>query len=284
MKKIILFLSFTIIILTACNTTKRRNFVLLVDISISVPEHIMKRYITTIQETILSNMGDKDKLTVEFIDGCSQNKAERIYSFDLADIDFTNSRDGVNHSKDSSQTRLRRYLLVNIKEIIAKTIIEKKNERRSCGNYTDIINALNEAKSLIENKRNYTNKTDKLINEAQGKENYQYETCVIIFSDMINENVSKTFDFTIFGRLKEEDVYKKVNELKDLNKIPNLKGAKILVYGATNTKEAGEYAGQQIDNVKMFWNKFFKYAGADIVGYGYDTNIEIEQYMKQMDK
>jgi hypothetical protein len=280
MKKITLILmSCTLLILAGCNTEKRKNFVILVDNSTSVPQDVIERYITTIQETILPNMGEKDKLTVQFIDACSQNKAERIYSFDLAEMDFSNRMDGVNHAADSSRARLRRYLLQTVKDELASTIIAKRQERKSCGNYTDIVNALNEAKSLVENGKNYTSKTDKLLNDAQGNDNYEYETCIVIFSDMVNENAARTFDFTTFGRLKDEDVNKKVTELKDLNKIPDLHGVKILVYGATSTKEAGAFAGRQIENVKIFWEEFFKSAGTDIQCYGYDTKMELKKYL-----
>jgi hypothetical protein len=79
--------------------------------------------------------------------------------------------------------------------------------------------------------------------------------------------------------LKDDDVNKKVTELKDLNKIPDLHGVKILVYGATSTKEAGAFAGQQIENVKLFWDLFFHSAGADLKGYGYDTDMELKKYL-----
>lgn len=279
MKKLTIILSCALLILAGCDTTKRKNFVVLVDNSTSVPEEVIQRYINTIQETILPNMGFKDRLTVQFIDACSQNKAERIYAFNLAEMDFTNKADGVNHAADSSDARLRRYLLQTVKDEVANKIITKRKERKNCGNYTDIVNALNEAKSLVETKKNYKSKTDKILNDAQGNENYEYETCIVIFSDMVNENAARTFDFTRFGRLKEEDVNKKVTELKDLNKIPDLHGVKILAYGATSTKEAGAFAGRQIENVKLFWELFFQSAGADLTGYGYDTEMELKKYL-----
>jgi len=279
MKQITLLLLCILVTLTGCDTTKRKNFVVLIDNSTSVPEQVMQRYITNIQETILPNMGAKDKLIVQFIDGCSQDKAERIYSFDLAEMDFTNKADGANHQADSSHARLKRYLTVTVKDDIAKTILAKRKERKDCGGYTDIINALNEAKKLVESKKNFSSTTDKILNDANGDESFEYETCIVIFSDMVNENSAKTFDFTTFGRLKDDEVNKKVLELKDLDKIPDLAGVKILVYGATSTKEAGAFSGKQIENVKLFWDLFFQSAGADIKGYGYDTQMELKNYL-----
>lgn len=279
MKKITLIFMSILITLTGCETTKRKNFIILIDNSISVPEHVIQRYITNIQETILPNMGAKDKLIVQFIDGCSQDRAERIYSFDLAEMNFSNKADGANHQVDSSLARLKRYLLETVKDEIAKTILAKRKERKDCGGYTDIVNALNEAKKLVDCKKSYSSTTDKILNDAQGNDNFEYETCIVIFSDMVNENSAKTFDFTTFGRLKEDEVNKKVLQLKDLNKIPDLAGVKILVYGATSTKEAGAFSGKQIENVKLFWDLFFQSAGADIKGYGYDTQLELKNYL-----
>lgn len=130
----------------------------------------------------------------------------------------------------------------------------------------------------MENRKNYTSKTDKLLNDAQGNDNYEYETCIVIFRDMVKENAARTFDITTFGRLKDEDVSRKVTELKDLNNIPNLHGVKILVYGAASTKEAA-FAVRQIENVKLFWDLFFQSAGADLKGYGYDTGLELKNYL-----
>ena len=153
MKKVILILLSFLVTLTGCDTTKRKNFIVLIDNSISITEEVFQHYITIIQETILPNMGEKDKLIVQFIDGCSQDKAERIYSFDLAEMDFTNKTDGVNNQEDSCRARLKRYLTVTVKKKIEEAIITKRKERRDCGGFTDIINALNEAKKLVVNKK-----------------------------------------------------------------------------------------------------------------------------------
>ena len=115
--------------LTGCDITKRKNFVVLIDNSISVPEQVMQRYITTILETILPNIGDHDRLIVQFIDGCSQGKAERIYSFDLAEMNFENKADGVNHKADSASTRLKHYLLVTVGDFAKAACIEDDQKK-----------------------------------------------------------------------------------------------------------------------------------------------------------
>jgi hypothetical protein len=280
MKKLnLLLLLGMLFCLNGCDITKRKNFILLIDNSISVPEEVMQRYIKTIQETILPNMGPKDKLIVEFIDACSQTQAERIYAFDLAEMDFTNKRDGVNHQNDSITQRLKRYLTITIRAEIAEAILKKHKERKGCGYYTDIINALNEANKLVETKKSYNSVSEELMNDAKGDENYQYENCIAIFSDMVNENKEGTFDFTTFDHLGNQAIQAKVKQLKELNKIPDLTGVKILVYGSTSTKET-KMPGKQIENIKLFWDLFFKSAHAEVKGYGYDTQMEIKRYME----
>ena len=279
MKKITLILSRALLILTGCVSTKRKNFLILIDPTLSISRTEMQRYITTIQETILPNMGEKDRLTIQFIDACSHYKAERIYSIDLAEMNFTNKADGANHAPDSVRIRLRRFVLETMNKDIANTIIAKRKERIGCSNYTDIINAINEVRSLVESQKNYTSKTDMLINNVQGDDSYEYETCLILFSDMVNENSSRTYDFTKFGQLRDQEIKNKVTALKEQNKIPDLARVKILVYGATSTKYVGIYAGKQIENVKLFWVLFFQSAGAEVRGYGYDTEIELKNYM-----
>lgn len=65
MKKITwILMSCTLLILAGCNTEKRKNFIVLVDNSTSVPQDVIERYIKTIQETILPHMNEKDKLSV----------------------------------------------------------------------------------------------------------------------------------------------------------------------------------------------------------------------------
>ena len=55
-----------------------------------------------------------------------------------------------------------------------------------------------------------------------------------------------------------------------------------MVYGASSTKEAGAFGGKQIENVKLFWDLFFKSAGADVKGYGYDTELELKNYLAEI--
>ena len=139
--------------------------------------------------------------------------AERAYSIDLAVMDFSSDADGINYKEENAAARLKRFVTDSVVSEIRREILARRKERNSnfkdkCSQYTDIIGALNEAKSLIDKKKNYSNTKDKILNDADGKDSYEYITSIIIFSDMVNENSERTFDFTQMGKLKSEGVEK----------------------------------------------------------------------------
>lgn len=268
-----------LVFVTSCAMPKRHNYIILIDNSQTITDETLERYINIIQQTILPNMRRNDRITIQFIDGCSMTMAERIFNIDLSAMKFDNKFDGMNHEADSTKARMNKFLTDSIKNLLRTTILAKREERKNCGNYTDIINALNEATALITHEKNYSNEADKIANNARGIENYEYENCIIIFSDMVNENREKTYDFTQIGKYTPEKINEKLEELNHCNKIPDLSGCKILIYGATSTIEAGIYANKQIENCKIFWQNFFHESGAHLEGYAYDSRKEIKDYL-----
>lgn len=280
MKKELTIILSALLFMSSCTSSiKRHNYILLIDNSRTISESTLNKYISIMQQTILPNMGRFDRLTIQFIDECSMTQPERVFTLDLATIQFSERADGMNNATDSSKARMKRFLTDSIETILKTTILKKREERKNCGNFTDIINALNEASALITHEKSYTSTTDKISNDAQGKKNYEYENCIIIFSDMVNENRERTFDFTQFGKYNETKINNKLEELRKLNKIPDLSGCNILIYGATSTIEAGTYANKQIENCKTFWQNFFYESGAELKGYAYDSRKEITDYM-----
>lgn len=279
MRNLIIIFTSALVLLTSCTSSKRKNYILLIDNSKTISEATLDKYIGITQQTVLPNMGRYDRMTIQFIDECSMTQSERIFTIDLAAMDFTNKADGLNNAEDSTKARIKRFLTDSIQTLLRTTILTKREERKNCGNYTDIINALNEATPLLTHEKSYTSTKDEILNNAQGKDNFTYENCIIIFSDMVNENRDKTFDFTQFGKYNEEKINAKLDELHKLNKIPDLSGCKILIYGATSTTEAGTYANKQIENCKIFWQNFFHESGAELKGYAYDSRKEITDYM-----
>ena len=101
---------------------------------------------------------------------------------------------------------------------------------------------------------------------------------------MVNEDRDKTMDFTQMGKYDEEKVADKVEELRKLNKIPDLSGCDVFIYGATATTTAGPFANKQISNCKLFWQTFFSDCGAHLKAYGFDSQKEIADYMLASNK
>jgi hypothetical protein len=277
--KLTTILSALLIIMSSCTTTTRHNYILLIDNSRTISENTQNKYISIIQETILLNMERNDRLTILFIDECSLIQAERVFTLDLASTKFENKTDGLNNAADSTKTRMKRLLSDSIQRILKTQLLEKRDERRNCGNYTDIISALNEATALISFESSFYNTKDIIINNALGKENYKYKNCIIIFSDMVNEDIDGKFNFTNFGKLNQKQIDYKLEELINQSKIPSLSGCSIIIYGATSTKSAGKYANMQIENCKKFWQKFFLVSGAYLKGYAFDSQKEIAEFM-----
>ena len=194
-------------------------------------------------------------------------------------MNFDNKKDGINHAADSAQARLQLYITKTASEQLAAAVFGEREKRKGCGNFTNIVNAISEAKEFLDTSTNYDSKLAELLNYTKGDDNYKYETAIVIYSDMINENPEHTLDLTAFGRVTTDAVRDKVRELKRENKMPALSSVKVLVYGATSTKQAGVSADRQVENVRYFWQLFFKEAGADLVSYGYDTEIELKGYL-----
>lgn len=269
-----------VILVNASCTTKRNNFVILIDNSKSITEALLDGYISMIQSAVMDNMRIDDRMTISFIDECSLSKAERIFTVDFSKMKFTNPLDGKMNEEDSIKARFNRVLNDSIKPALRTALLAKRAERRNeCGNYTDIINAIKETKSLITSEKNFSTEFDKINNEAGGEESFKYENFLIVFSDMINEDRNKLCDFTTMGKLSAAQVNEKLNQLEIDNKIPNLKDVNVLVHGATSSKEAGRFQNEQIANIRLFWEQYFEKSGAKLKAYGYDTENEFRSIL-----
>jgi hypothetical protein len=279
MKTILLALVCAAVLVASCTTSKRKNYVILLDNSKSITEELLAKYMRIIQETILPNLGAKDRLTILFIDECTLSQSEKIFYVDFAARDFSNKLDGLNHKNDSSIVRMKRFV-VSMNQQLGSIVLAKRQARKNCGNYTDIVNALRESVPLLSTNSNYNSKTDKLLNSAEGEDNYDYDNCIIVFSDMINEDPEHAMDFTKLVKADDPQIGQMLKGLRAQKKIANLKGVTVFSYGATSTNQKGTHANKQIENVKRFWQQYFLDAGADLKAYGYDTEQDLLHYMK----
>lgn len=282
MKNFIIILG-ALVLMASCTSTKRDNAIVIMDPSGSIKQEQFEKYISIIEQDILPNIGRKGKVSILFADECSLTQSERVFNLDFAKMDFSKSTDGLNHSQDSINARMQRFLKDSIQAMLKNTILRKREERKVCARLTDILHALTECTSLIRHDRSYNSFWDKVINDAQGDENFEYRNTIYIFSDGINENREKTFDFTQMGKFNQDQVYKKLEDLRAINKIPDLSGCNILIHGATSF-EAGPYANTQVENVRIFWEIYFKDAGANLKAYAYDSQREIQEYMLTAEK
>ncbi|MBE0639406.1 MAG: hypothetical protein IH598_12885 [Bacteroidales bacterium] len=280
MKKfIILILICTLVIATSCNSEKRHNYIILLDNSRSISEQLLNRYLDIIVNSIVPNLGRYDRLTIQFIDECALTKAERVFSVDLDKINFSNAKDGMNNIENSVKARLHRFLVDTISRSVTDQIMIKRDQRKECGNYTDIINALISATTLITRERSYLSVLDKLQNSAKGADNYEYENVLIIFSDMVQENRDQALEFSQMGRMSKKQVYQKLEDIRNLNKIPDLSGCKVFIYGATSSEKGAPLANKQIENVRMFWETYFADSNAELEAYSFDCKKEISNFM-----
>ncbi len=266
-------------ILVGCGSITRHNYDIELDGSKSIDESSFKKYVNIIVDDILPNMSRYDCISIKFIDECSLTKSERVFFLDFAKKNFSNHLDGLNFADDSAKARMKRFVTDTASIALKNILFQKRNERTNCAGYTNIIDALNESAALLKNNKSFSSNLDQLANDAAGKDNYEYENVIIIFSDMINENRERTMNFTEFGTFSPKQILKKLEEIKKEEKIPTLNKAKVIVYGATSTNGNSRYANSQIENIKFFWQHFLKESGAELIAYGYDTEKEITDYM-----
>ncbi len=265
--------------LSACNTaTKRRNVIVQIDNSGSVSAERLRKYLWLIEDMLLDQIGPGDRLTVFFLDRCSMSKAERIYSIDFSRIDFNRKEDGKNHEADSINRRFKHFITDSIRPELTRVIKQKREERKDCAGLTDIIRGLKEAESrLIENVT--LSKTDAFLNGLFGKEQVYYENCLILLSDMVNEDIEKEFDFTHITDMTEAQIRKKATSL-DSTLLPTLRNTSVFIYGSTSTNQ-GKDMNKQIENTKLFWKLYFERSHAELKAYGYDIKDEIIDYFRE---
>jgi hypothetical protein len=282
MKKLaILIFCLCITLCNSCTTTKRKNYIILLDNSTSISKELFDKYIAVLQKNILYHLGPQDRLTIIFVDESSQIRAERIFFIDMAQTNFTNKNDGINNEADSNKQRMTHFINDSLIKNVNQIVFQKRIERQDCGQFTDILSALQEATNLIKNKASFKTKTDQALNDASGTDNYEYENCIVLFSDMVNENALKTFDFRPFAGYTAQQVDEKFEAISKANMVAELSNCKVIVYGATATKEAGANANTQIEHIRTLWKQYFKSAGAQLIGYGYDTGNEILEYANE---
>jgi len=279
--KSLLCICLALLILNGCSVEKRKNYIILVDNSISTREQYIENYLRIVIDIIIPNLGIKDRITIMMIDKNSYVNNERIWTLDLSDQKFENISDGLINEQDSIRVRKARFLSDSLKKELVNTLQLSRLKRNSFSDFTDIINAINESRYSLINKTNFNDTFEKIKNNAFGVNNYIYENCIIILSDMINEDQEGEYNFRKSVYWDYESISDLVDNLSIVNKIPNLTNTKVFIHGATSCKNMGRYSNKQIENIKIFWDLYFKKSRAQLIAYSYDTKQEINDYMKE---
>ena len=271
MKNLYFILAFTFL-LTSCDVEHRKNIVVLIDNSVSIESETFDKYISTIQNSVVANLKDKDMLTVQFVDACSFNKSERIFRLDMSRVRFDIGNVGENNKDAVLKERVAEFIESSLIDSVAKVIRDKRTSRQGCGAFTDIINAVFESRKLFREKSNFDSKGELVLNEVIGEKSSEVSNYIILFSDMVNEDKAIKFDFTLYGNIDSDGILNQVDASLE-NKDIDLKGTKVIIYGATSNSENDK----QLSNIQSFWEELFTRLGAKLIAYSYDTELEIDE-------
>lgn len=117
--------------------------------------------------------------------------------------------------------------------------------------YTDIFDAITVAAKIMEGKSGYDGKM------------------LIVFSDMLQQTPEYNF-----GResLSEQRISTIIAELKQKNRLPNLKGVKVWIAGA-GANRTGGLSPNKLQQVQDFWMSYFKATGADLTNDRYAPSL-----------
>lgn len=127
----------------------------------------------------------------------------------------------------------------SVKEKAKKLILKSSPAPRS-----DLLNAFQTADKIFNGER-YKSSPHKIL---------------VVFSDMIEQ--SHRYDFKAES-LTQSRVQEIINTLKKQNQMPNLKGVKVWIAGATAGVKGG-MSPQKIYEIENFWLRYFESCGADL--------------------
>jgi hypothetical protein len=223
------------IISFSCSTkSPLNNIVCLVDFSKSIPASTLLWYENIIQDDIIKNLGEKDKITILPIDYGSQTSSTEIFRIDFETEIFRKELDSPLQQERIAERRLNIFR-DSLKILLSASFEKAKMERRKFSQGTDVVGGVKQANKYI----------------LEGQNNL-----IIILSDMLNE----TEELNLFRGLSSS------NDIKGLLKrikIPTLNKADVLVM-------TGEQPNIKIEKYKLlkeFWEFFFSKTNLSFVDY-----------------
>lgn len=282
MKHFLYFLAFfsALTFLVSCremSTINRLNDTNFYDFSSSVPDTIFDAYVTTYTDKIYNNLQQDDITNNMPIDERSQSLASKIFYESLTGKNFLGNDKIVTHANDTIEARFLRYK-VQQHDSIRRAFLNAKVKRRAEAQNTDIIRALLSAQKYIINDTTIRSNLDAAKDVATGHIEYKTTNLFVINSDMQNDEPGRSlYDLEAYGSLTKSQITERIDQLQKDNMIANLKGVFIIVNGAT---AKGKNASLLYENIELFWREYFKRSGGILVAYGYDSSLEIENFIK----
>lgn len=269
-RRICLLLGVLLILESGCGTTVRhkRNVICLIDYSGSMNDETVQGYMRVIENDVLENIGEHDRLVVLPIDAASKTRASKICYLDMEDKTFSRATDGFAHARDSITTRIQAFMHT-VSATIVREITRQRTARRKYSNYSDIFGSIFQAGSFV-----VTDSSRPSPSSTRGflsGEKYVSDNVIFIFSDMIHETPDLTFA-TPHG-CPPEKIQPILSGLRKRAVLPDLSGCKVFVYGRTGKSDL------EVENTEHFWREYFKAAHADLNAYDYETDNIIASYM-----
>jgi hypothetical protein len=265
-----LFTGASLILAAGCSTTVRhkRNLVCLIDYSGSMNDQIVKGYMKVIENDVLANIGEHDRLVVLPIDGASKTRASKICYLDMEGKSFAQPNDGFAHARDSVKSRINAYMHTVSADIMHE-IMRQRQARKKFSNYSDIFSSLFQAGQFVQSDppRPSQSSASGFLSGAT----YVSDNAILIFSDMIHE--SAEFTFATPRGCPPEKVAPILSTLRKRAVLPELSGCKVFVYGRTGKSNL------EVENTEHFWEAYFRATHGELAAYDYETDNVIATYM-----
>lgn len=261
-----------IVALYSCEASavKRKNIIGLIDYSGSIAEETLNKYATIFSKGIFLSLGQYDKFVLMPIDEGAKTQPVYLVHIDLKTTKFDKPGDSVTHRQELINKRLIDFLTSKSDSLYSE-IKTQKDLRKKFTNYTDILNALEQLSTKTE-KNEEKSELGKLWDSISGNTNFRTENILIICSDMIHE--SHEFNFNKIPTITKKELDDILKQLKNSNRIPNLEGVTVFINGRTGRDN------HLIDNIKYFWENYFKEAKANLYCYEFDCHHSITEYIK----
>jgi len=250
---------------------KRRNLVCLIDYSASMSDEVVEGYMNVINNSVLANIGEYDRIVFLPIDAASKTRGAKIFYLDMSEQVFSLPTDGFVHSIDSTRKRILVYA-ATVGSRVSREIQRQRKLRRKFADLSDITGALEQAAQFV-GRANELAPTMSLASFFNGHKRVVSENVIIIFSDMIQE--SSEFTFATPRGVSPSEAEKILDLLQSRNGIPDLSGCKIFVYGRTGRTNT------QVENIENFWSQYFQTAHGDLRAYDYEPDNVIASYLAE---